>query len=268
MIERAAASVARRLVRRQSVRSTILPFLAAATALAAPSAAAAAARECAQSPGKVIEVCVTVDGGRATYEITRKGTPVIATSALGMDFAGEQSARFSAMSGVTRSATDTSWEQPWGEARTIRDQHTELSFTLAGDTALTAKTGVTFRIFDDGVGFRYSFGGVAAGQKVSVTKERTEFRPVGDYQAWWYQALQPDRDEYLYTQTDARRITLAETPLTLRRMDGIHLSFHEAALVDFPSMLLSGDGVGGLTAWLTACWRTRPGPSRRRGAPS
>ena len=250
MIERAAASVARHLFRGHRA----LPFLAAATALAAPSSALAAARECAQSPGKVIEVCVTLDGGRATYEITRQGKPIIAPSALGMDFAGEQSARFTALGGVTRSSYDQTWEQPWGEARRIQDQHSELSFTLTGDTALTAQTGVTFRIFDDGVGLRYSFGAIAPSQRVSVTRERTEFRPVGDYQAWWYQALQQDRDEYLYTQTDARRVTLAETPLTLRRMDGIHLSFHEAALVDFPSMLLSGDGVGGLTTWLM------PGP--------
>jgi alpha-glucosidase len=79
---------------------------------------------------------------------------------------------------------------------------------------------------------------------VAVTDERTEFKPVGAYDAWWYEGLGQERDEYLYKQTDARRITLAETPLTLKRTDapGLYLSFHEAALVDFPSMLLAGDG--------------------------
>jgi alpha-glucosidase len=91
------------------------------------------------------------------------------------------------------------------------------------------------------------------GPGVAVTDERTEFKPVGAYDAWWYEGLGQERDEYLYKQTDARRITLAETPLTLKRTPttgGLHLSFHEAALVDFPSMLLAGDGAGVLKAKL------------------
>src|SRR3546814_10113786 len=59
-----------------------------------------------------------------------------------------------------------------------------------------------------------------------------------------------DRDEYLYKESDARRVTHAETPLTLKGDNGLYLSFHEAALVDFPSMLLAGDGAGGYSAWL------------------
>lgn len=229
-----------------------------------PLSAAAQTRECAESPSKLIRVCVALDGGSARYEISRKGAPVIGASALGMDFAGEAPARFTALTIAGRSAADSTWEQPWGEQRSIRDRHTELRIALTGDTALTAKTGITFRIFDDGVGFRYDFAGIPTGKAVEVAKERTGFRPAGDYQAWWYQALQPDRDEYLYTQTDARRITLAETPLTLRRSDGLHLSFHEAALIDFPSMLLEGDGTGGLSAWLMPL---PGGPLARRTGP-
>ena len=94
--------------------------------------------------------------------------------------------------------------------------------------------------------------------------DRTSFHAVGDYEAWWYQALGQERDEYLYTHTDARRITLAETPLTLKGTNGLYLSFHEAALLDFPSMLLSGNGVGTLTgvadalAGWCACAQDRP----------
>ncbi|MBW8911217.1 MAG: glycoside hydrolase family 97 catalytic domain-containing protein, partial [Sphingomonas sp.] len=83
-----------------------------------------------------------------------------------------------------------------------------------------------------------------------VTAERTQFHTLGTYQAWWYQGLGQERDEYLYTQTDARRITLAETPLTMKGDNGLYLSFHEAAMIDFPSMLLQGNGEGTLTAWL------------------
>lgn len=219
-------------------------------ALGAASPALAAERECAQSPGKVIDLCVFVTEGQAFYEVSRKGAPVLAPGVLGLGFKGEVPVRYSGITGVTRSVSDTSWEQPWGEQRVVRDHHTEMTVTLAGDTALNAKVNVSFRLFDDGIGFRYDYSAIPTGQAVEVVAERTQFRPVGNQVAWWYQAQGEERDEYLYTKTDARRITTAETPLTLKGDNGLHLSIHEAALVDFPSMLLSGDGAGTLTARL------------------
>lgn len=228
-------------------------FLRALTLIAAlgwTASAHAAERDCAQSPGKVIEVCVWVENGQALYEVTRKGTAVLAPSELGLTFKGEPQARFSAIGNVRRAASNSTWEQPWGEQRVIRDNHSEMTVTLTGDTALNRAVDVTFRLFDDGLGFRYTYGGIPAGQDVAVTAERTQFKTIGAYQAWWYQGLGQERDEYLYTQTDARRITLAETPLTLKGENGLYLSFHEAAMIDFPSMLLQGNGEGMLTAWL------------------
>jgi alpha-glucosidase len=229
----------------------ILRMLALFAATGASVSAHAAPRQCAQSPGKVIEVCVWVDQGQALYEVSRRGIVVLAPSTLGMTFAGEQDTRYAALSRPRRSASDTSWEQPWGEQRIIRDNHVELAITLSGDTPLNRAVDVTFRLFDDGIGFRYAFNAIPAGQAVAVTSDRTQFRTVGGYQAWWYQGLGQERDEYLYTQTDARRITVAETPLTLRGdSNGLYLSFHEAALIDFPSMLLAGNGTSTLTASL------------------
>ncbi|WP_299426921.1 glycoside hydrolase family 97 protein [Sphingomonas bacterium] len=225
-------------------------LLALIAALGWSTSAYAASKECAQSPGKVLEVCVWVDGGQALYEVTRKGTMVLAPSELGLTFKGEAPARFTAIGNAKRSASNTTWEQPWGEQRVIRDNHSELSVTLSGDTAYNKAVDVTFRLFDDGFGFRYTYGAIPVGQDVAVIAERTQFKTQGGYQAWWYQGLGQERDEYLYTQTDARRITLAETPLTLKGANGLYLSFHEAALIDFPSMLLQGNGEGVLTAWL------------------
>ncbi|WBY06561.1 glycoside hydrolase family 97 protein [Sphingomonas sp. 7/4-4] len=219
-------------------------------AVLAQGIAAAEARECAQSPGKVIELCVEVREGKAVYEVSRRGVPVLAPGALGLSFRGEPAARFTALLDPRRSSVDTSWEQPWGEQRVIRDRHDELIVTLAGDTPLSRAVDVTFRLFDDGIGLRYGYGAIPAGQRVKVTADNTQFRPIGRNQAWWYQALGQERDEYLYTQTDARRITLAETPLTLKGDNGVYLAFHEAALIDFPSMLLAGNGTGTLTASL------------------
>src|SRR5579871_662634 len=219
-------------------------------ALGLPVMSAVAAPECAQSPGRVLELCVTVRDGHATYEVSRLGKQVLAPSNLGLEFVGESEVHFTAMTDVARSSADRNWEQPWGEERVIRDHNTEIGVVLKGDKPLSSSVALTFRLFDDGIGFRYGYTAIPAGQHVEVSADRTSFHTVGDYEAWWYQALGQERDEYLYTHTDARRITLAETPLTLKGADGLYLSFHEAALIDFPSMLLSGNGVGTLTAWL------------------
>ncbi|CAN5473113.1 glycoside hydrolase family 97 protein [soil metagenome] len=243
-----------------------LRTLALLAALASPAIAQAAERECAQSPGKVLEVCVFTRNGQAFYEVSRAGQSVLAPSALGLSFAGEPAARITAITAAKRGASDTSWEQPWGEQRVIRDHHAELTVSLAGDTPLNKRFDVTFRLFDDGLGFRYAYTAIPAGQAVAVTDERTEFKPAGAYDAWWYEGLGKDRDEYLYKQTDARRITLAETPLTLKRQGGpgLYLSFHEAALVDYPSMLLAGDGAGTLKArlmpWADGTLAKKTGP--------
>lgn len=227
-----------------------LRLLALLTASTFALPTAAADRECAQSPGGVIEICVSVQGGVAQYQVSRAGKTVVAPSALGLSFSGEQAPRFNAITSVKRSDSASEWEQPWGEQRLIKDNHREFAVAFAGDTPLNSDVVVTFRLFDDGFGFRYDYKAIPASQSVVVTAENTQFKLVGDYQAWWYSGLGQERDEYLYTQTDARRITLAETPLTLKRSDGLHLSFHEAALVDFPSMLLAGNGAGTLSAWL------------------
>ena len=219
-------------------------------ALLCPLAAVAAEKDCVQSPGKVLELCVFARGGDAYYEVSRNGLQVMAESTLGMRFKGEPVARYSKIETVRRTSSDSNWEQPWGEQRVIRDNHTEMTVTLAGDTPYNKAVDVTFRLFDDGFGFRYDFKSVPAGKPVEVIAERTQFRPLGHYTAWWYQALGVERDEYLFSTTDARRITLAETPLTMKEDKGLHFSFHEAAMVDFPSMLLSNDGAGTYTAWL------------------
>jgi alpha-glucosidase len=218
-------------------------------ALGLPTAASAAP-ECGESPGRVVKLCVSLEDGRAAFEVSRLGQPVLARSTLGLDFVGEPSTRYGAIETGERRSVDSTWEQPWGEERTIRDRHTEMTVRLKGDTAINSDVEVAFRLFDDGIGLRYTFRAVPAARAVAVRADRTSFHVLGDYEAWWYQALGQERDEYLYTHTDARRITLAETPLTLKGTNGLYLSFHEAALIDFPSMLLAGDGAGTLTAWL------------------
>ena len=94
--------------------SSRLVFILAAIGL--PVLAWGADPECAQSPHQVIKVCVSVlaGAGRAVFEVSRLGRPVLAPSNLGLDFAGEPQARYSAIAGVDRSSSDSTWEQPGG----------------------------------------------------------------------------------------------------------------------------------------------------------
>lgn len=181
----------------------IVKFVAIVTALALTSVTWAGSSECAESPGSVIKLCVNVQQGRATFEVSRLGRPVLEPSNLGLEFAGEPEPHYDAIASTERKSYEGSWEQPWGEQRVIQDRHSEMSLVLKGSTPFTAQVVVTFRLFDDGIGFRYRFPDIPAGRAVEVSAERTSFQTTGAYEAWWYQALGQERDEYLYTHTEA-----------------------------------------------------------------
>jgi alpha-glucosidase len=203
--------------------------------------------ECVDSPGKSLRVCVSAENGAAFYEVSRRGQPIMARAALGLRFVGEENARVATAGRVTRRSVDTTWEQPWGEQRLIRDRHNELRQTFAGNTPNTKAFDVVVRVFDDGFGFRYDYHGIPANQAVAISDELTEFRPDNNYRAWWFDAYQRERDEYLYRRTRLNQVSKAETPLTLESA-GLYLSIHEAALVDYASMVLERTGENTLKA--------------------
>ncbi len=135
---------------------------------------------------------------------------------------------------------DQTWEQPWGEQRLIRDNHNEMRVAMRGDTPNSKAFDIVVRAFDEGLGLRYDYRGIPSSREVAISDELTAVparRPR--YQAWWFEAYQKERDEYLYRRTPLEQLTKAETPLTLEdRSPGLYLSIHEAALVDFASMTL------------------------------
>lgn len=212
---------------------------------AAPASAQTRIRECVASPDRRLSFCVTADASGARYDVTRDGRLLVQPSALGLVMAGQPSAPATRILRATRSRQSRTWEQPWGEERLIRDNHREMRVSLGG--AGSAPYDLVVRVFNDGLGFRFDYRGIAAGTPVAVTDERTEFALAGRFDAWHYPARQPDRDEYLYVRTPLDEVTLTETPLTLQG-DGVHLSLHEAALVDYASMNLRRTGPGRLKA--------------------
>ena len=137
--------------------------LAALTALALSAAPSMAESLTLASPDGRITVTVSDDGGLATYAVSYEGEAVIAPSRLGMLFAEHYGfERGLAITGSARADSDTTWEQPWGERRLVRDQHNELAVTFSASQGPARQMTVRFRAFDSGIGFRYELAEQAA----------------------------------------------------------------------------------------------------------
>ena len=192
----------------------------------------------ASSPSGTIHVDLTLNGeGRVGYIVTRLGKPVIDESRLGFLFtdAPEMLRNFELASKSTRSF-DQSWEEPWGEYRTIRNHYNELTASFDEKVWMKRRMTVVFRIYDDGVGFRYELPKAPNFTHANIADELTEFRIAEDGMAWWDEGREWNREEYLYRTTPIEEIGFAQTPLTIRTKSGLHLSLHEAALVDYSGM--------------------------------
>jgi alpha-glucosidase len=192
------------------------------------------------SPGAVLNVNISLDNdGRVMYSVTRKGRAVIEPSQLGflLTDAPKLDRNFSVSDTATRASDDT-WEQPWGERRYVRNRYNELRVKLQEKGTLKRRLDVVFRIYDDGLGFRYEFPEQASLATVSIGDELTEFAVADPATAWWIPAGEWNRYEYLYNKTPLNEVGQAHTPITVRTQDGLHIAFHEAALVDYSSMWL------------------------------
>lgn len=221
----------------------MMPMLGAVAALLSSAPALAQTKEpvSATSPDGKIAVALTTDGdGRAVYTVTRNGKTIIAPSRLGFLFTDV--AKIDRRLEVTGSEVrdfDQTWNQPWGEWATIRNHYRELKVHLRETTALARVFAVTFRIYDDGVGFRYEFPEQPQMAKTNIADELTEFTFAQDGTAWWKPAFLWNREEYLYNKTALSSVSNADTPITIKLSDGTHVALHEAALVDYSGMAVS-----------------------------
>jgi len=193
------------------------------------------------SPGEVLKVDVLIDNdGRPGYAISRNGRPVIAESRLGFILAdAPRLDRGFRLAGQTTRAFDEAWEQPWGERRYVRNRGKELRVRLAeGGDAGARRLEVVFRVYDDGVGFRYEFPDQERLREVNIADELTEFAVAEPATAWWIPGGEWNRYEYLYNKTPLAEAGQAHTPMTIRTHSGLHVVIHEAALVDYAAMWL------------------------------
>lgn len=226
-------------------RMKVLFAAAAAGALAFTGASPAFAQDhpvvSASSPEGTVAVALTTDGdGRAVYTVTRKGKAILAPSRLGFMFTdAPKIERNLVVTGQETRDFDETWQQPWGEWASIRNHYRELKVHLKETTALARVFTVTFRIYDDGVGFRYEFPDQPNLHQANIAEELTEFDFASDGTAWWKPAFLWNREEYLYNRTALSALGTADTPVTIKLADGTHVALHEAALVDYSGMAVA-----------------------------
>jgi len=191
------------------------------------------------SPNHVLSVELDDRDGYPTYEVRRFGTAVIAPSHVGFIFkdAGKMTRELRlAADSVPAKSVDDTWEQPWGERRYVRNHYTEQTLRLVEAKEPHRTFSMTFRVYDDGVGFRYDFPDQPGLHDVKIADELTEFNVADAATAWWMPWGEPNDTELLYRRTPLAEMSTAHTPLTLRTRDSLHIEIHEAALIDFAGM--------------------------------
>ncbi len=239
------------------------------------------------SPNGQLKMEFSLEKGRPTYTLEYKGKTVIAPSHLGIELKGEAQRRDfndfektnegsirSLTNGFTlkdsvRSTFDETWQTVWGEEAEIRNHYNELAVTLFQPT--TERTMVVrFRLFDDGLGFRYEFPQQKNLTYFVIKEERTQFAMTGDHTAYWIPG-DYDTQEYDYTVSKMSKIrdlqagaitdnlsqtsfspTGVQTALMLKTDDGLYINLHEAALINYACMHLNLDDENMIfESWLT-----------------
>ena len=249
-----------------------------------------------RSPDGQLELKFAVVDGVPEYALDRAGKAVVLPSRLGyslLDAKEDLDGGFT-LTGTTFGSLDETWEPVWGEEASIRNNYNELLVTLeqGARAARAAQSGVSvtdpeytgdlgnasgkgnvmqvrFRLYDDGLGFRYEFPQENALTYFKVKEELTEFAMTGDHTAWWIPG-DYDTQEYNYTESRLSGIRLknesmrlgnasaegfssngVQTALQMKTDDGLYINIHEAEVVDYPTtnLLLTDGNV--FRTWLT-----------------
>jgi alpha-glucosidase len=187
---------------------------------------------------------VAVREGGLYYMVQRDGRTIMLPSRLGFEFRGAPTLRDSLrLVTSTRNTVNNTWTQPWGEVARVRDHHNELKVSVIETSAPGRKFDVTFRAFNDGIGFRYELPAQPGLAEFTISDELTEFSFADDARAWWIPSDVPrlDRSEMLYASSPVSVIDSIQTPLTAETRDGrTFIVIHEANLANYARMNLAG----------------------------
>ena len=208
--------------------------------------------------------------GKPSYSLQYKKSQVINPSTLGLELNGQESLQegFEVVNTST-SSFDETWQPVWGENKDIRNHYNELLVELK-QTSTGRFMNLRFRVYDDGIGFRYEFPQQRNLVYFVVKEEHSQFAMSGDHTAWWIPG-DYDTQEYDYTESKLSEIrgllqgavsgnasqtvfspTGVQTSLQMKTAEGLYINLHEAALVDYSCMHLNLDDKNLIfESWLT-----------------
>jgi hypothetical protein len=209
--------------------------------------------------------------GTPTYELSYKNKPIIKSSKLGFELKNDKNSLLNGfvITNSKSSTFDETWKPVWGEVAQIRNHYNELAVTL-NQKSTDRIVVVRFRLFDDGLGFRYEFPEQKNLVYFVIKEERTQFAMTGNHSAYWISG-DYDTQEYDYTTSKLSEIrglsgkarsenasqtwfsdTGVQTALMMKTADGVYINLHEAALINYSLMNLNLDDKNMVfESWLT-----------------
>jgi hypothetical protein len=231
----------------------------------------AKAQQLKSPEGKFVMEFSLQNDGTPTYNLKYKNKEVVKTSKLGLELKDDKKSLLNDFTVVdTKTSTfDETWKPVWGEVENIRNHYNELAVTL-NQKGTDRQIVIRFRLFDDGLGFRYEFPTQKNLTYFVIKEERTQFAMAGDHTAFWIPG-DYDTQEYDYTKSKLSEIrglsqkaytanvsqknfspTGVQTSLMLKTNDGIYINLHEAALINYSCMHLNLDDKNMIfESWLT-----------------
>lgn len=207
------------------------------------------------SPSGLLSLEVDVDSkGIPTYSLDYKGKQIISPSKLGLNADETKFTEGFTIVGTDTCTVDRTWQPVWGEYSDVRDNFRELAVHLKAENPDRVMT-VRFRVFDDGVGFRYELPAQNGSNYLTLKDELTEYNYTDNHKLYCIPG-DYDTDEYLWSETtftklpdalrnyrkhsEAQRVdgVTIQTPMLIKTKDSVYINAHEAALDGYPAMLL------------------------------
>ena len=187
------------------------------------------------SPTNGLKLEVSLEDGNLFYKLKKNNNVVLRKSKLGNQLRGIDLTNNLKMTGIDTYENRSSWNMIWGEFETVKDHHNGMKLMLTNGTV---EMNIDFRLYPDGLAFRYEFPKQKNLEKFEIIDETTEFKLKRNDEAWWIPAFKDNRYEYLYEKSIIADLDVVHTPLTVEQNNGSIVAFHEARLIDYASYAL------------------------------
>lgn len=211
-----------------------------------------AAKILTQSPDGGLAVTFQINKGIPYYKVSWQKEEVLSLSRMGYVLADGALDQDFKVVGVKRNSHDTKWHELYGEEDSVRSHYNETTIMLQQTRGLKRKLNIVFRVFNDGIGFRYVIPEQSGLHKIAISEEQTQFNLSHDAPAWSISLNHIEYYEGKYEKSLISQKDTVCTPLTIEYSPRLYMAIHEAALEDYATLNLTPRGnqlVAALTPW-------------------